>query len=164
MDYSENYVNRNRHQIQSAYFGQQSFLIFFACCYLNIEVLLVNENATIISEASSHSRIAALSYWLRILSVIQEKYPSLQKSLVLHIWSDGCAGQFCSRFVFSLLTQFAVNHKLFWYYNERHHGKAHWMESVEPSNTACFGKSSLAKLLYVMLSILLNTLIRFEMA
>ena len=123
VDYSENYVNKSQHQIQSAYFRQQSFSIFTACCYLNIEGLLVNENVTITSEASNHSRIAALSCWLRILSFIQEKYPSLQKSLVLHIWSDGCAGQFRLRFVFSLLTQFAVNHKLFWYYNERHHGK-----------------------------------------
>ena len=123
VDYSENYANKDQHQIQSAYFGQQCFSIFTACCYLQIDEVLVNENVTVTSEESDHSRIAALSCWLRVLSFVQEKYSCLLESLVLHIWSDGCAGQFRSRFVFSLLSQFAIGHTLFWYYNERHHGK-----------------------------------------
>ena len=45
------------------------------------------------------------------------------ESLAFHIWGDGCAGQFRSRFAFSLLCKFAMDHTLFWYYNERHHGK-----------------------------------------
>ena len=84
---------------------------------------IVNENFTVASEASDHSRVAALSCWLRVLSCLCEKYPDLLRSLTLHIWSDGCAGHFRSRFVFHLLTIFALEHTLYWYYNERHHGK-----------------------------------------
>lgn len=122
MDYSENYANQDQNQIQSAYFGQNCFSIFTACCYLSVDGILVNENITVTSEASDHSRISALSCWLKVLSTIQNKY-NLQESLTLNIWSDGCAGQFRSRFVFSLLSQFAIEHTLFWHYNERHHGK-----------------------------------------
>ena len=61
--------------------------------------------------------------WLRILSFVQDKCPNLPESLVLHIWSDGCAGQFRSRFVFSILSQFAMDHTLFCYYNEGHPGQ-----------------------------------------
>ena len=37
------------------------------------------------------------------------------------MWSDGCAAQFRSRF--KLLAEFAKEHTIAWYYNERHHGK-----------------------------------------
>ena len=94
VDYSESYANQEQGQIQSAYFGQQTFSIFTACCYLRFDGQIINENVTITSEASDHSRIAALSCWLRIVSFIQEKYTHLPESLILHMWSDGCAGQF----------------------------------------------------------------------
>ena len=76
----------------------------FVIVPLAIDGVLVNENITMTSEASDHSRIAALSRWLRVLSVIKEKYQNLPDSLVLHIWSDVCAGQFRSSFVFSPLS------------------------------------------------------------
>ena len=34
VDYRANYENKYKRQTQSAYFGQQSFSIFTACCYL----------------------------------------------------------------------------------------------------------------------------------
>ena len=58
-DYSENYSNIQQGKIQSAYVGHDSFSIFTACCYLRKDGDLINENITIISEASDHSRIAA---------------------------------------------------------------------------------------------------------
>ena len=46
------------------------------------------------------------------------------------VWSDGCAAQFRSRFVFSLLTdRFLEGIKLSWFYNEKSHGKGP-MDSV----------------------------------
>ena len=107
--------------MQSAYFGQSCFSIFTACCYLTIDGVLKFQRWS--SEANDYSRIAALSCWLLILSVIKENYPNLPDSLVLHIWSNGCKGQFRLRFAFSLLSKFAINHTLFWYSNERHHKK-----------------------------------------
>lgn len=34
VDYSENYANKEQQEIQSAYFGCETFLIFTACCYI----------------------------------------------------------------------------------------------------------------------------------
>ena len=122
VDYCENYFNNVQAQIYSAYFGQESFLIFTACCcYLNTDRIIINENVTITSEANDHSRSAAMSCWRRVLSCIREKY-QLADSLILHIWSDGCSGQFRSRCVFFLFSRCELTHTNFWYYNERHHG------------------------------------------
>ena len=38
------------------------------------------------------------------------------------MWSDGCATQFGSRFVFKLLANYRRNLQLEWNYNEAHHG------------------------------------------
>ena len=123
VDYSESYVNTQQQEIQSAYFGHSTFSIFTACCYLRREDgKLVNENVTIVSEASDHSRIAAFTCINKVFNHIRDKH-DLPLSVTLHIWSDGCAAQFRSRFVFRLLCDFSQSVKLCWYYNERHHGK-----------------------------------------
>ena len=70
IDYSENYANKDQRQIQSAYFGQQCFSIFTACCYFKKDGDIVNENFTVTSEASDHSRIAALSLYCIVLYCI----------------------------------------------------------------------------------------------
>ena len=40
----------------------------------------------------------------------------------LHIWNDGCASQFRSRFVFAVMTYIDKSFQLAWYCNVRHHG------------------------------------------
>ena len=52
-----------------------------------------------------------------------EKYTHLPLKLNVIVWSDGCAAQFRSRYVFFLLLKFEVSINLSWFYNERHHGK-----------------------------------------
>ena len=84
VDYSESYVNKYQAQIQCAYFWQKLFLIFTACCYFNIDGIIINENVTITSEANDHSRSATMSYWRFVLSYIQEKY-QLVDFLIYHI-------------------------------------------------------------------------------
>ena len=40
------------------------------------------------------------------------------------LWSDGMGAQFQSRFIFQLLAgTIFLNDSLFWFYNEKHHGK-----------------------------------------
>ena len=65
---------------------------------------------------------------------LQKKFPSqFNNHPVFYIWSDGCASQFWSRFVFGLMTHFNPDYNIQWYYNKRHHGK-NPMDSVgEPS-------------------------------
>ena len=122
VDYSENYTNKDQGQVQRAYFGQKSFSIFTACCYLRVDGVILNENVTVTSEANDHSRSAAMSCWRKVLSYVQEKN-RLEESLILRLWSDGCSRQFRSRFAFFLLSRFELEHTIFWYYNKRHHGK-----------------------------------------
>ena len=115
--YSENYTNKDQGQIQSAYFS-----IFTACCYVKIDGVVINENVTVTSEANDHSRSAAMSSCRKVLAFIRVKY-NLENSLILHLWSDGCSGQFRSRFFFFSLSRFELDHTIFCYNNERHHGK-----------------------------------------
>ena len=43
------------------------------------------------------------------------------------VWSDGCSAQFCSRFVFRLLTEDLFDGvELTWSYNEKSHGRVPW--------------------------------------
>ena len=43
--------------------------------------------------------------------------------ILFFIWSDSCAAQFRSRFVFYLIARIDKNLKVEWCYDERHHGK-----------------------------------------
>ena len=123
VNYSENYVNVQQGEIQSAYFGHSTFSIFTACCYIRGEDgKLAKENVTVVSEASDQSSIAAFTCVNKVLTFMREKY-DLPSGITLHVWSDGCSAQFRSRFVFRLLCDMDRSTKLRWYYNERHHGK-----------------------------------------
>ena len=90
--YSENYKYKEQDEIQSAYFGHNSFSIFTACCYTRgIDGILLNENFTPTSEATDHSRIATFSCINLIIDSLQKKFPSQSNNyLVFYIWSNGC--------------------------------------------------------------------------
>ena len=122
VDYSENYSNIQQGEMQRAYFGHDSFSIFTASCYLRKDVDIINENISIISEASDHSRIVAVTRISKVFDFVREKH-NLPPEVTLHIWSDGCAGQFRSRYVFALVSQIDSKVEVNWYYSERHHGK-----------------------------------------
>ena len=67
--------------------------IFTACCYTRgIDGTLLNENFTVTSEATDHSRIAAFSCINLIIDLLQKKFSSqFYNYPVFYIWSDGCA-------------------------------------------------------------------------
>jgi len=56
----------------------------------------------------------------KIIRHLEGKIESFAK---LYIWSDGCASQFRSRFVFSFLSHFHLDKEIEWHFNEAHHGK-----------------------------------------
>lgn len=116
---------KNSKKIQSAYFGHECFSIFTACCYLRAtNGELVNENITVTSEASEHSRISAHTYVMTIIEKVKNLHPeTFNDEIPLFIWSDGCAAQFRSRFVFYLIARMDEMYQVEWCYNERHHGK-----------------------------------------
>ena len=75
VDYSENYEDTEQDEIQSAYFGHNSFSIFTACCYTRrIDGTLLNENFTVTSEATDDSRIAAFSCINLIIDLLRRSF------------------------------------------------------------------------------------------
>ena len=114
VDHSENYKDKEQDEIISAYFVHNSFSIFTAYCYTcGIDGTHLNENFTVTSEATDHSRIAAFSCLNLIIDSLQKKFPSQFNNYpVFYIWSDGCALQFRSRFVFALMTHFNPDYNI----------------------------------------------------
>ena len=120
VDYSESYNNTQRDEIQSAYFGNSTFSIITACSFiLNNGKELSKLSVAVVGESSDHSRIVALICVDMVLKEI-EKETKVKKLIV---WSDGCASQFRSRFVFKLLSLSRPGLLVEWNYNEAHHGK-----------------------------------------
>ena len=120
VDYSESYGNAQQDEIQSAYFGQQSFSIFTSCSYYRDQEELKKFPMAVISESNDHSRIAAFSCVTSIFKELKKLVGPIDRVIM---WSDGCASQFRSKFVFALLTSFENEIDLEWHYNEAHHGK-----------------------------------------
>ena len=125
VDFAENYQNKQQSEIQSAYFGHTSFSLFTACCYTRNVVSneIDNHNIMVVTEASDHSRIAAHCLIQRVVEEVRKKIGNRDDTLTVHLWSDGCASQFRSRYVFHLTTVFPESYRVIRYYNERHHGK-----------------------------------------
>ena len=116
VDYSENYNNKQQWEIQSAYFGHASFSIFTACCYFKDESNAINKEAiTVTSETSDHSRSASVSCLQKVIHFVREKYTHLPLKLNVIVWSDGCAAQVRSRYVFLLLSKLEASVNLSWF-------------------------------------------------
>ena len=90
--------------------------MFTACVYY------VDEKKSlvyVVSENNDHSRAAALTCIDSVIKEIEKRIP-LTKVI---LWSDGCAAQFKSSFVFKLLADYRPNIQVERIYNEAHHGK-----------------------------------------
>ena len=104
--------------------GHASFTIFTTCCYFKDESNAINKKAiSVTSETSDHSRSVSVSCLQKVIHFVREKYTHLPLKLNVIVWSDGCAAQFRSRYVFFLLSKFEASINLSWFYNEWHHGK-----------------------------------------
>ena len=131
VDFSKNYENKQRHEVQSAYFGHESFTIFTAACYfhknisikngqLNAESNLVKFPVVVISNETSHDRNVAFSNNNQLIRMVKDLVPTIT---TFHFWSDGCAGQFRSQFVFRSFCYYPADINLTWSYGEAHHFK-----------------------------------------
>lgn len=123
VDFAENYRNDQQNEIQSAYFGHQSFSLFTSCCYFKDDKNIVQQKSiVIVTESSDHNRVTSMSSLKKVVEIAEK---SLEKSFGrLIVWSDGMSAQFRSRFVFKLLADtLFFGKQISWFYNERHHGK-----------------------------------------
>ena len=75
------------------------------CCYLrSTDDSIVKDSLVTVTESPDHSRITAYSCISKAVTHIREKYQKLPLKLILHVSSDGCASQFFSCYVFSLMS------------------------------------------------------------
>ena len=121
VDFSKNYDNKQHHEIQSAYFGHEAFTLYTAACYFKMnevsDVSYDNDTnlnvlpAVIVSNETNHERNIAFSCNNKLLDIIRNKVPELE---VVYFWSDGCASQFRSRFVFKSFLLYPRNLNFFW--------------------------------------------------
>ena len=124
IDYSENYKSKQQNAIQSAYFGNTSFSLFTACAYyrdITDKHELKTVPLTITSELNDKSRDSSISCVDTAIKYVRDTIPNAVQRI--HLFSDGCAAQFRSRYVFALATQIQTDIELIWHYSEAHHGK-----------------------------------------
>ena len=142
VDFSKNYQNKQHHEIQSKYFGLENFTLFTAACYFhwaaNIESFSSNINhdscllivsVTVVSNETSPNRNVAFTNNNKLISFVQKINPAVN---TFHFWSNGCAGQFRSKYVFCSFSCYPANIKLTWNYGEAHYfkGMLNWDEIV----------------------------------
>ena len=123
VDFAENYRNDQQNEIQSAYFGHQSFSLFTSCCYYkNDEKNWQQKSIVVVTENSDHNRVTSMSSLKKVVEIVENSLGQTFCRLIL--WSDGMSAKFRSRFVFKLLAgTLFLEKEISWYYNERHHGK-----------------------------------------
>ena len=74
----------------------------------------------IISNETSHDRNVAFTNNNKLIRIVREMAPTTD---TFHFWSDGCAGQFRSCYVFQSFCAYPADIKLTWDYGEAHHFK-----------------------------------------
>ena len=108
VDFLKNYKNKQHHEIQSAYFGHENFTIFTAACYFHISISIENSVideesnlvkflVVIISNETKHDHNMAFSNNNKLIRMVKDMAPNIS---MFHFWSNGCAGQFRSQFMF----------------------------------------------------------------
>ena len=121
--FAESYRNDQQIEIQSAYFGNQSFSLFTSYCFFKGATSEIrNKSEAVVIENSDHNRITSVSCLKKVIDNMETECGKSFTNGVL--WRDGMGAQFRSKFIFQLLagTMF-LNKSLCWFCNERHHGK-----------------------------------------
>ena len=123
VDFAESYRNDQQDEIQSAYFGNQSFSLFTSFCYYLTDTdNLGQKSVVVVTEKSDHNRITSMSCLKKVIETIETQCGKIFNNIV--VWSDGMGAQFRSKFIFQHLAgNLFPDKSLSWYYNERHHGK-----------------------------------------
>ena len=106
IDFSKNYENKQKHEIQSAYFGHEAFILFTAAYYYKstgkqngkIDASgLVVHSAVIVSNETKHEQNSAFSCNMKLLDYLKAISPKLK---LVYFWSDECASQVRLKYVF----------------------------------------------------------------
>ena len=136
VDISKNYQNKQCHKIQNAFFGHENFTLFTAASYFHRQLSILKASpailrqlsilrasclvivpAAVVSNETSHSHNVTFTNKNKLIFFVQEINPAVD---TFHFWSDGCARQFRSTYVFSSFFYYPVNIKLTSNYGEAH--------------------------------------------
>ena len=90
VDFSKNYDNKQHHEIQSAYFGYEAFILYTAACYYrshDIDGACIDKDAglkvlsvVILSNETIHERNIAFSCNMKLSEIVRQHIPSLKKA------------------------------------------------------------------------------------
>ena len=139
VDFSRNYENKQLHEIQSAYFGHEAFTVFncvFYPCSFDSEVMDDEESGSkliliaIISNKVNHVQNIVYHYNQKVIQMVQNKLNQVIN--MVYIWSDGCACQFRSQYVFQALSLYPASLKVFGTMVKLTTSKDHMMELMAP--------------------------------
>ena len=102
VDFAESYRNDQQNEIQSDYFGNQSFSLFTSRCYFKSATSEIrNKSVVVVTENSDHNRITSMSCLKKAIDTVETE---CGKSFInVFLWSDGMGAQFPSGFIFQLL-------------------------------------------------------------
>ena len=121
VDFARNYDNKQAAEIQSAYFGHDTFTLYTVCCYLRGEDgELESIPLGIVSNEANHDRNVSFTSNQMVIHYLRSINPNLKS---LYLWSDCCARQFRSRFVFKSLLLYPNDLQISWDYGEVSHFK-----------------------------------------
>ena len=94
VDFSKNYENKQKNEIQSAYFGHEAFTLYTAACYFKKELPgakcdpdcdLYMLPVVIVSNETQHECNIAYLCNLKLLNFILEQLPNINQ---IFFWSD----------------------------------------------------------------------------
>ena len=101
VDFAEGYRNDQKNEIQSAFFGNQSFSLFTSY-FKGATSEIRNKSVVAVTENSDHNRVTLMN---RLKKVIDTMETECGKSFTNVIsWNDGMGHQFRSIFIFQLLS------------------------------------------------------------
>lgn len=102
VDFAENYTCVNQDEIQSAHWHQKQITLFTAVAWVGDSAkptrCFVN-----ISDDLTHNKHSVWVFMKNIIKSLQAEFPNLK---LVHVFSDGCAGQFKNRYTLLNLTYF----------------------------------------------------------
>ena len=103
VDFAENYKNDHQDTIQSAYFRNQCFRIFTACCYAKSTNNndFRNYNVIVVAGSSDRDRVASLSCPQKVVHKMKRMHEKTYNNF--YVQGDGMESQVRSRYILKLL-------------------------------------------------------------
>ena len=99
--------------------------VFISCSYYREaeQRVLTKISIAVISGPSDHSLIVSFNWTNVIVNELKMRMKNSSKKVIL--WSDGCSLQFCTKYVFALMTNLDKSVQSEWHFNEASHWKDH---------------------------------------